>query len=246
MRLVLLPGLNGGSALFAPLLAELGDIDCQVLELPEHGPQDYHALTHKIAERLPSTPFVLLGESFSGPIAYRLAIRKPPGLQGVIFAASFLIAPGAALPLLKRLPISLRLATQPWLLRAMCLGQNASDQTLQLVQKEIRGLDKALIRARLHTLATLQAPLQRLDLPALHLWPQRDRLVAHKVARQLAHACSDIRQLCLEGPHFILQTQPQRCAQEISGFMQEAEKRHMPLPAQRFLEEGNGQLALRL
>src|SRR5690606_9464114 len=175
MRLVLLPGLNGGSALFAPLLAELGDIDCQVLELPEHGPQDYDALAHKIAERLPSTPFVLLGESFSGPVAYRLAMRKPPGLQGVIFAASFLIAPSAALPLLKRLPISLRLATQPWLLRAMCLGQNASDQTLQLVQKEIRGLDKALIRARLHTLATLQAPLQRLDLPALHLWPQRDR-----------------------------------------------------------------------
>jgi pimeloyl-ACP methyl ester carboxylesterase len=220
MRLVLLPGLNGSSTLFTPLLAELGDIDCQVLEMPEHGPQDYDALAQKIAERLHSTPFVLLGESFSGPIAYRLAMRKPPGLQGAIFAASFLAAPNAALPMLKRLPISLRLATQPWLLRAMCLGQKASDQILQLIQEEIRGLDRALIRARLHTLATLQAPLQHLDLPALHLWPLQDRLVAHKVARQLANAFSDIRQIRLDGPHFILQTQPKACARAIAEFMQ--------------------------
>lgn len=63
-------------------------------------------------------------------------MRKPPGLQGVVFAASFLTAPSAALPLLKCLPISLRLATQPWLLRAMCLGQNASDQIMRLIQEE--------------------------------------------------------------------------------------------------------------
>ncbi|TRO11503.1 alpha/beta hydrolase [Ectopseudomonas mendocina] len=231
MRLVLLPGLNGSSALFAPLLAELGDIECQAIELPEHGPQDYDALAQKMAQRLGNAPFVLLGESFSGPIAYRLAMRKSPGLRGMVFAASFLTAPSAALPLLKCLPISLRLTTQPWLLRAMCLGQNASDRILRLIQEEIRGLDKALIHARLHTLATLRAPQQRLDLPALHLWPQQDRLVAHKVARQLAHACSDIRQLCLEGPHFILQTQPRRCAQAIRGFMQELENRRVTSPA---------------
>lgn len=220
MRLVLLPGLNGSSALFAPLLAELGGIDCQVLDLPEHGSQDYDALAQKMAERLGNAPFVLLGESFSGPIAYRLAMRKPSGLLGVVFAASFLTAPSPALPLLKRLPISLRLATQPWLLRAMCLGQQASDQILHLIQEEIRGLDKTLIRTRLHTLATLHAPQQRLDLPTLHLWPQQDRLVAHKVARQLAHACSDIRQIRLDGPHFILQTQPKACARAIAEFMQ--------------------------
>lgn len=231
MRLVLLPGLNGSSALFAPLLAELGDIDCQVLDLPEHGPQDYDTLAQEIAKRLGSEPFVLLGESFSGPIAYRLATRRPPGLQGMIFAASFLTAPSAALPLLKRLPLSLRLATQPWLLRAACLGEDASDQILHLIQREILGLDKTLIRARLQTLATLQAPQQRLDLPTLHLWPQQDRLVAYKVARQLAQTCSDFRQLCLEGPHFILQTQPRRCAQAIHGFMQELEKRRATSPA---------------
>lgn len=68
MRLVLLPGLNGSSALFAPLLAELGDIECQAIELPEHGPQDYDALAQKMAQRLGNAPFVLLGESFSGPL----------------------------------------------------------------------------------------------------------------------------------------------------------------------------------
>ncbi|MBH3340511.1 alpha/beta fold hydrolase [Pseudomonas mendocina] len=220
MRLVLLPGLNGSSALFSPLLAELGDFDCHTLELPADGSQDYDSLAQPITERLGSAPFVLLGESFSGPLAFRLALRKPSGLRGVIFAASFPTRPNAALALLRHLPMPLRLATQPWLLRAMCLGQDASDQTRHLIQKEILGLDKTLIRARLHTLATLQAPQQQLDLPALHLWPQQDRLVAHKVARQLAHACSDIRQIRLDGPHFILQTQPKVCARAIAEFMQ--------------------------
>ena len=124
MRLVLLPGLNG-SALFAPLLAELRDIDCQVLELPEHGPQDYPSLADALMEQLGTTPFVLLGESYSGPLAYQLALRQPTGLRGVIFAASFLSRPNPALALLAHLPIPNALATQPWLLRTLCLGKTA-------------------------------------------------------------------------------------------------------------------------
>ena len=234
MRLVLLPGLNGSSALFTPLLAELRDIDCHTLELPDHGPQDYGCLAEKISGQLGDTPFVLLGESFSGPIAYRLALQRPPGLQGLIFAASFLTTPSTALPLLKRLPIPLALATRPWVLRAMCLGRTASDQALQLVQEEIRRLGKPLIRARLDTLATLQVPQQHLDLACLHLWPQQDRLVAASVARQLVNACSNIHQLRLEGPHFILQAQPQRCAQAIRTFMEELERQRKPLTSPAF------------
>lgn len=221
MRLVLLPGLNGSSHLFAPLLDELQDIDCQVLSLPDQGPQDYDSLADILIRGLGNTPFILLGESFSGPLAYRLAIRKPKGLRGVIFAASFLTRPNAGLPLLRHLPMPLAIATQPSLLRALCLGSTAEEDILQRVRREIRQLDPSLLRARLETLAALQAPAQALGLPCLHLWPQQDRLVASAAAERLPQFCSDIRQIRLDGPHFILQTRPKVCVQAIAEFMQE-------------------------
>lgn len=226
MRLVLLPGLNGSSALFNPLLDALAPLDCQPLSLPEQGPQDYDSLAKALSTRLGAAPFILLGESFSGPIAYRLALRRPMGLRGVIFAASFLTCPNTALALLRHLPISPVFASQPSLLRALCLGRTAKDEVVRCVQTEVRQLDQTLMRARLATLASLKAPQELLGLPCLHLWPQQDRLVAPRAARQLANTCSDLRQLPLEGPHFILQTQPQRCAQAIRSFMQEVENKH--------------------
>lgn len=220
MRLVLLPGLNGSSALFAPLLETLAGIDCWPLSLPEQVPQDYPSLADALFEQLGTTPFVLLGESFSGPLAYQLALRQPTGLQGLIFAASFLSRPNPALALLAHLPMPQALATQPWLLRALCLGKTADEHILQQVQREIRRLDQRLLHARMATLASLQAPTQPVDLPCLHLWPHQDRLVADSAAERLAQTCDDIRQIRLDGPHFILQTQPKLCARAIAEFMQ--------------------------
>lgn len=221
MRLVLLPGLNGSSHLFAPLLDELQDIDCQELSLPDHGPQDYDSLADRLIRELGNTTFILLGESFSGPLAYRLALRNPEGLRGVIFAASFLTSPFASLALLRYLPIPLALAAHPWILRTLCLGHEDSDEALRLVQGEIRRLDPSLVRARLASLATLHAPQQHLALPALHLWPQQDRLVPSSTATRLADYCDELRQVRLAGPHFILQTQPQACAAAIRAFIAE-------------------------
>lgn len=221
MRLLLLPGLNGSSNLFAPLFDELRDMDCQALTLPAQGPQDYDSLADTLIGSLGHTPFMLLGESFSGPLAYRLALRNPEGIRGVIFAASFLTCPFAPLALLRHMPIPLALAAQPWALRALCLGHDADEPLLQRVQGEVRLLDNAVVRARLASLAKLRAPRQRLALPTLHLWPQQDRLVSAQAARQLADYCTDIRQLRVDGPHFILQTQPQTCAEAIRAFMAE-------------------------
>ena len=77
--LVLLPGLNGTGDLFAPLLAKLPDsLSATVVRYPAAEPLDY--LGHEAIARaaLPTDrPFVLLGESFSGPIAIRIAASAP-------------------------------------------------------------------------------------------------------------------------------------------------------------------------
>ena len=221
MRLVLLPGLNGSSHLFRPLLDELDDLPAHVLELPAEGPQDHDSLADSLRKQLGETPFILLGESFSGAIAYRTALQQPTGLRGIIFTASFLSCPSALLPLVRHLPIPHALSTLSAALKMFCVGHDASDELLHQLKQEIRLIPDALLRARLNSLSELRAPQQRLALPALHIWPQQDRLVSHGVAGQLAEHCSDLRQVRIEGPHFILQTRAKVCAEAIRAFTSE-------------------------
>ncbi|VXB81687.1 Alpha/beta hydrolase [Pseudomonas sp. 8AS] len=223
MRLLLLPGLNGSSQLFAPLLPWLQGLQPVPLELPRQGPQDSDSLVSALLPRLGASPFVLLGESFSGHLAYQLALRQPPGLRGVIFAAAFLHRPHPLLPLSRYLPLPRRLLSHERLLQLLCVGRNASPALLELLREEIRQLPDTLLRARLHSLARLQEPAQPLDLPALHLWPQQDRLVSRNAAASLNRHCSDLRRVALDGPHFVLQSRAQACAQAIRGFVTELE-----------------------
>lgn len=47
-----------------------------------------------VADRLPGdAPFLLVGESFSGPFAIRIAASRPPGLSGLVLCASFAVSP---------------------------------------------------------------------------------------------------------------------------------------------------------
>ena len=218
MRLVLLPGLNGNSSLFAPLLAQLGDLPCSVLELPHQGPQDHDNLANALDDQLGETPFVLLGESFSGPLAFRLALRHSSAMKGLILAASFLSPPHPLLPLACRLPIPANLPAPAWLLRWLCI-EDATPAVLQLLQNEIRHLSPQLVRQRLQAMTRLQSPLDSLSLPTLHLWPTRDRLVSHAAALSIGLHCRDLRVSRIEGPHFLLQSRPEACVQAIQQFI---------------------------
>ncbi|UUY08119.1 alpha/beta fold hydrolase [Pseudomonas sp. J452] len=221
MRLLLLPGLNGSNRLFAPLLPWLDDVPVVALQLPAQGPQDSDSLVTTLLPQLGDSPFILLGESFSGHLAYQLALRQPPGLRGVIFAAAFLRRPHPLLALSRYLPLPKRLLSNDQLLQLFCVGRKANPALLTLLREEIRQLPDTLLRARLHSLACLQEPGQPLAVPALHLWPQQDRLVSRNAAASLSRHCSDLRQIALEGPHFILQSRAEACAQAIKEFVAE-------------------------
>src|SRR5688572_22228863 len=106
-RIVLLPGLDGTGKLFAPLLGALEpEFECQVVSYPD-SLTDYAAHEAHVRAVLPKDrPFMVLGESFSGPIAVRLGANPPPSLAGIILSASFLRSPHAWLGIFR---IGLRL-----------------------------------------------------------------------------------------------------------------------------------------
>ena len=87
IHLILLPGLDGTGELFAPLLrriermhihADEPQLIAHALRYPTHDKLDlrqlHHAVEHYIAHNLPEDArYVILGESFSGPVAITVA-----------------------------------------------------------------------------------------------------------------------------------------------------------------------------
>ena len=94
MKLVLLPGLDGTGKLFAPLLEALpSSIKIQTVTYDLNKEQSYSELIKYVKSTLPQEEFVLLAESFSGPIAYQIALSQPKQLKALILVATFLENP---------------------------------------------------------------------------------------------------------------------------------------------------------
>ena len=123
--LVTLPGLDGSPFLQGTLprsmqqLAGAQQLRHQQILYPPHQAMDYLALANWVLPQLPQDDdFVLLGESFAGPLALMLAgcghgayyIAPPSGLRGLVLVASFAqcAVPWARpfLPMLRRGPAS--------------------------------------------------------------------------------------------------------------------------------------------
>ena len=231
LRLVLLPGLNGQCALFAPLLAALpAQWQPLPLRLPEHGAQDPASLAAALRPELQALeqPWLLLGESFSGALAHLLCRRleRPP--VGLILASSFLQRPRRLMPP-AWLPAPLRAGLlQPWLIEQACLGRGASAAQIEAVAEQIRQLPPALLAARLRTLRQLQPPDAALTLPTLQLAACQDRLVSTTASRNVARYCTQLQRVELDGPHFLLQRQPQACAAAIERFAAGLTSRALP------------------
>ncbi len=78
MTLVLLPGLDGTGLLFGPIVDKLAaGIEPLIVRYPCDVLLGYRELLPLVEEQLPAGPFVLLGESFSGPLTVMVAGSVP-------------------------------------------------------------------------------------------------------------------------------------------------------------------------
>jgi pimeloyl-ACP methyl ester carboxylesterase len=146
--LVLLPGLDGTGDFFQPLLESLGDrVRCRVVRYPVEGGLDYAACKALARAALPAEgPYVLLGESFSGPIAIALAAEAPKGLAGIILCVTFAVNPRPRLsfirPLLPYIPYHGNKSSLG-LSRLLVLGRWITPAVKQLHEKIISSVPAA-------------------------------------------------------------------------------------------------------
>ena len=218
MKLVLLPGLDGTGKLFTPLIEALpSSIDIQVITYPLDKKQSYHELTEYVKQNLPQEDFILLAESFSGPIAYRVALSKPKHLKSLILVATFLENPR---PILSKVILSSGVLTLPVptiLTRAFFLGFSTNKKIIKLFNETIKTISPSLIQYRLKQITQLKPCTEKIKLTITYIQASNDNLVPSSSLRDWQKVCDDISVFKIKGKHFILQANPTRCAEAITN-----------------------------
>jgi len=89
-RWVLLPGLDGTGDLFDSFVKVCGpDAPIEVVRYTTPEVSRYIECTAVVRRALPvGQPYILVGESFSGPIAISIAAESPPDLLGLVLVAA--------------------------------------------------------------------------------------------------------------------------------------------------------------
>lgn len=223
--LVLLPGMDGTGRLFEPLLKALGpEVPVQVLDYPTSQPLDYPTLQERVWRLLPKDrPFILLGESFSGPVAIGIAARRPAGLLGLVLCASFACNPRPALRPLRGLLRFASLRHLPfWPLDALMLGRFSTPGLRSALAGAVDQVAPPVLRARLQAVADVDSrqALAASDVPLLYLQARQDRLVPAAAAALILQLRKDARLVEIEGPHCLLQAAPAEAAGVLQDFMQ--------------------------
>lgn len=223
-RILVLPGTDGSGRLLHSFSAALGTrFPVTVLPYPGDEPLGYEALARRLAPSLPTDqPYLLLGESFGGPLAIMLAATRPPGLVGLVLSASFARYPvrgaRAAAVLASIAPVHFfPTAMMSWFL----LGAWSTPELLRRTAEAVSAVPAVVIRARIG--AALQVDtgplLKSIDVPLLYLRASRDRVVPRAAARAIIDAAAHASVTDVDGPHFLLQAAPKACADAIRDFV---------------------------
>src|SRR5688572_27133984 len=95
MKLVLLPGLDGTGCLYKPLTQILPpEFSYLVISYPKDKPHSYAELVELVKLQLQAQEdYVLVAESFSGPVAIELAATRPANLKALVLSATFISNP---------------------------------------------------------------------------------------------------------------------------------------------------------
>ena len=230
-RLVLLPGLDGTGDLFCPFLNAVGSaVPSTVVRYSMPEVYDYAECRAVAGAQLPdSEPYILVGESFSGPIAVSIAAANPPGLRGLVLVGSFVETPRLALRWLSAFVDVLPTHNGPsWLTDFVLLGRWATPELRQRIANAMAKVSQVAVRARLREIAhvNVSVELSKIQAPILYLRATHDRLVPRSSADRIVKLAPRVVVVEIDAPHMLLQCAPTECAKAIQDFAREAEEAH--------------------
>jgi pimeloyl-ACP methyl ester carboxylesterase len=221
-ELVLLPGLDGTGDLFEPFTRRLGALPFSVVRYSSPEVSSYVECTAVAEQALPErAPFILIGESFSGPVAISLAARKPSGLRGLVLVGSFVKTPRLALKWLSAfIDVLPAHGGSSALSDFLLLGRWATPELRRGVAEALAQVSPAAVRARLREIGRvdMSSELSKVKTPILCLRATHDRVVPRSAADRIVRLAPHAEVTEIEAPHMLLQCAPAECARVIADF----------------------------
>jgi pimeloyl-ACP methyl ester carboxylesterase len=180
---------------------------------------DYPRLLDWLESRIPrDRPVILLGESFSGPIALEYASRHPERVSGVILCASFILPPVARVIGLLIRKEFFRLPIPAIVLRRYLVGKNGD---IAAAKKAVKEVSPAVLANRIKTVFNVDAreALRNCQAPILYLLAEDDRIVRPRSLAAIREIRPDMQTVIVRGPHLLLQSCPREAWLAIEGFL---------------------------
>jgi len=209
--------------LYAPLLRALpAQVVPTVIRYPANRICSAGDLVDIVLSSLPeSKPYVLIAESFSGPIALRASRLRAP--TALVLCASFTKRPLPHLAITAMRIIGsivFRWPPPKWFVRRYLIG-DAPDDVLSLFYSAITAVSPHVLAGRFDVLREFNDEYAsgKLECPLLYLQATKDRLVSSRNVRSVERQYPDVRIERIESPHLVLQVQPQAAVRAILGFL---------------------------
>jgi len=226
ISVVLLPGMDGTGRLFEPFIAELpSSLRPVVVSYPPERALGYAELEPHVEAACPvAEPFVILAESFSGPLAVRMAARGDSRLMAIVLVASFVRSPTSRWMLPMRWlvgPWCFQFAPSAWVIRRFLAGDDAPDDLVASVRAAAGTVSPHVMAKRLRQVMEVEdrAILRQIRVPVLSLSGSQDRLVSARNSDDLRALGDRIESVVLDTPHLVLQRQPAAAARIIDEFL---------------------------
>jgi pimeloyl-ACP methyl ester carboxylesterase len=222
-KLILLPGMDGTGELFGPFLNALRNrFNAQVIRYPTDRALGYEALSTFVRNALPvDEAYVVLAESFSGPIAIAIAAEAPPGLKGLILCCTFARNPR---PGFARAGMFMAGSKVPAaMLTFALLGRFGSESLCSALAKAVGEVPRAVMRERLRAVITVDvsAMLRRVSVPCMYLRASEDRVVPARASAHIKACLPATKMVRIEAPHCLLQAAPDEAERAVSSFMRD-------------------------
>ena len=222
--IVLMPGFDGTGRLFDPLLECVQDRSRYLVIRYD---DDYTTLKQHVEHVMDTLPkdrdIILVAESFSSLVALEMLERGLPCIKGVLIVAGFIRTPVPYLLGMARFfsPDFIRIfSTKSFITRPLFLAHGIGGHALELLEDVTHNLPSSVIENRFRIIAEAKdfasfTP----NVPMGYLRAKYDLLVLKTALRDYqAFVQDDLFLREVSGPHFILQAQPEACAEIIEEF----------------------------
>jgi pimeloyl-ACP methyl ester carboxylesterase len=217
--------LDGSGKRFSEFIHCLGcAAQVEVIAYPCDEPLGYDQLEVLVRASLPAGQrYFLLGESFSGPLAIRIAANPPDGLAGVILCGAFAKNPLPWLRWARPLAVRAPIKSLPRWLRALLLWGSIQPQRAPArADRAMTGVAAAVVRHRIGAIFDVDESrrLDGIDLPLLILRARGDLIVSRAATQWMLKTARGAQLAEMDGPHLLLQSRPADCADVVLQFLQ--------------------------